>query len=196
MNNFWSKLCALLLPGVVLALVVGGLIALSISVVRGDDRVPGEWLDDNMEYGEALIEDDLEMMGLSLPATSTTNCVFQMQCTEHACEICEDVYEVCDWPNITLTDMNVRWGYDGGTHLEDTTFPPAIRLCGKCRDKYLGSYANAMTDARKQWLDKARSENRALIKANTQRIKQDEINRVRDQIDGLEKRLDALRGAK
>lgn len=54
MHDFWTKLGALLLPGVVLALVVGGLIAICISTARGAERAPGEWLDDNKEYGEAI----------------------------------------------------------------------------------------------------------------------------------------------
>jgi hypothetical protein len=56
MNDFWSRLCAWLLPGVVLALIVGGIIALSISVARGADRMPGEWLDDNSESGVYVID--------------------------------------------------------------------------------------------------------------------------------------------
>jgi hypothetical protein len=44
-----------LLPGVVLALIIGGLIAAGISVANGAERAPGEWLDDNREYGEAIV---------------------------------------------------------------------------------------------------------------------------------------------
>lgn len=56
----------------ILALVVGGLIALSISVARGADRVPGEWMDDNQGYGAVIDVTDLQadFSGFSIPATS------------------------------------------------------------------------------------------------------------------------------
>lgn len=55
MHDFWTRLCAFLLPGIVVALIIGGLIAAGISVANGAERKPGEWLNDNQAYGEAIV---------------------------------------------------------------------------------------------------------------------------------------------